>query len=63
MELLKIEDHNYSIVYINDNGKYQVYKRLDENQWQIFHRNKWNNVTDPTNLEKVLKNNKNCEAS
>lgn len=61
MELLKIEDHSYSIVYVNDNNKYQVYRRFNENKWQLFHRNRWNDVADSSDLEKFLKNNKNYE--
>ena len=57
MEIVKIEDHDYSIIYVNDNGKYQVYRRFNENKWQLFHRNKWTDVTDSNDLEKLLKHN------
>ena len=57
MEIVKIEDHNYSIIYVNDSGKYRVYRRFNENKWQLFHRNRWNDVADSNDLEKLLKNN------
>ena len=49
MKILKVEDHSYSIIYVNDNEKYNVYKRIDDGKWEIFHRNQWrtvkNNIT------------------
>ena len=55
MEIVKIEDHNYSIIYVNDSGKYRVYRRFNENKWQLFHRNRWNDIADSNDLEKLLK--------
>ena len=54
MKLLKVEDHNYSIIYINDNGRYNVYRRFDSIKWEIFHRNEWRPVTDSIELEKTF---------
>ena len=58
MKILKVEDHNYKIIYINDNGNYNVYRRLSETDWCIFsiRRNKWVKVDDVTELEKTFKN-------
>lgn len=50
MKILKVEDHSYSIIYVNDNEKYNVYKRIDEGKWEIFHRNQWKPVTVPVNI-------------
>ena len=44
MKILKVEDHSYSIMYVNDNEKYNVYKRVAENKWEVFHRNQWKPV-------------------
>ena len=43
MEILKIEEHNYKIIYINDNNNYNVYRRLDINEWEKFsvYKNIW----------------------
>jgi hypothetical protein len=58
MKILKVEDHNYKIIYINDNGHYNVYRRLSETDWSVFsiRRNKWVKVEDVTDLEKSFKN-------
>lgn len=53
MKLLKVEDHNYSIIYINDKERYNVYRRFDSNKWEIFRRNEWRQVTDSIELEKT----------
>jgi hypothetical protein len=50
MKILKVEDHSYSIIYVNDNETYNVYKRIDEGKWEIFHRNQWKPVTVPINI-------------
>ena len=58
MKILKVEDHSYSIIYVNDNEKYNIYKRIDEGKWEIFHRNQWKPVTVPiniTSLDKMFK--------
>lgn len=54
MKILKVEDHNYQIIYINDNEKYQVYRRFDETRWQIFRRNDWKPVDECFELEKAF---------
>jgi hypothetical protein len=56
MKILKVEDHSYSIIYVNDNEKYNVYKRIDEGKWEIFHRNQWKPVTVNTvQLDQLFK--------
>ena len=54
MKLLKVEPHNYHIIYVNDDDKYDMYKRLDENTWEIFKNDKWKPVHDYFELEKVF---------
>jgi hypothetical protein len=58
MKLLKVEDHNYSIIYVNDNENYNVYRRFNENKWEIFYRNRWNEFTKHEELEKLFKERK-----
>ena len=58
MKIIKIEEHNYSIIYTNDNEKYNVYKRSGETKWEIFHRNNWKEITDYSDLEKLFKDKK-----
>ena len=57
MKILKVEDHNYKIIYINNNGHYNVYKRLSKTEWEEFssRRNKWIKVDDVIKLEKAFK--------
>jgi hypothetical protein len=54
MKLLKIEEHNYSIVYVNDNEEYKVYRRFSENKWEVFYRNNWIEVDNKNDLELLL---------
>jgi len=63
MKLLKVEDHNYSIIYVNDNETYTVYRRFNENKWQIFYRNRWNEFTKHEELEKLFKEREKNEKS
>lgn len=55
MKILKIEDHNYKIIYINDNSNYNVYRRIDNNQWDKFsvNRNNWYSIDDKNEIEKL----------
>jgi hypothetical protein len=55
MKLLKIEEHNYSIVYVNDNENYKVYRRFNENKWEVFYRNKWDELRNHDELEQLFK--------
>jgi hypothetical protein len=58
MKILKIEVHDYSIITINDGEKYYIYRRFNENKWEIFRREQWKLVEDNIELEKVFKENK-----
>jgi hypothetical protein len=43
---------------VNDNEKYNVYRRFNENKWEIFYRNRWNEFTKHEELEKLFKERK-----
>lgn len=58
MKIIKTEEHNYSIIYINDNEKYNVYRRTNETKWEIFHRNNWKEISDCSDLEALFKGKK-----
>ena len=57
MKILKIEDHNYKIIYINNNEVYNVYRRLSSTEWEKFsvNRNKWYAVEDKTDIQELEK--------
>ena len=63
MKLLKIEDHDYQIIYINDNESYNVYRRFSNGNWSIFRRNAWRVVENSDNLEEFYKTIKNEKSS
>lgn len=52
MKVLKVEEHDYHIIYINDNENYNAYRRINENTWEKYHRNEWRPTTDYLKLEK-----------
>ena len=54
MKIFKVEEYNYSIIYINDNENYNVYRRMNAITWEIFRRNEWDPVSDCSELEKVF---------
>ena len=53
MRILKIEDYNYSIVYIESNRKSAVYKRFANGDWLLLKGNKWVAVENADELEKL----------
>ena len=53
MKILKIEDYNYSIVYIECEKKSDVYKRITNGDWLLLKRNKWVSVDNADELEKL----------
>jgi hypothetical protein len=53
MEILRIIEHNYSIVYVNNNEKYNIYKRFSENKWEILDREQWKKIEDTIGLEEL----------
>ena len=57
MKILKTEDHNYKIIYINDNEVYDVYRRLSRTEWDKFsvRRKRWYRVEDNNDIHKLEK--------
>jgi hypothetical protein len=55
MEVLKIEEHNYKIIYINDDNNYNVYRRLNINEWEKFsvYKNSWFVILDKNEIDKL----------
>jgi hypothetical protein len=58
MKILKIEDYNYSIVYVEDKKKSVVYKRFVDGNWMRLNRNTWTVVANIDQLEKLFKEKK-----
>jgi len=58
MKILKIEDYNYSIVYVEDKKKFVVYKRFVDGNWMRLNRNTWTVVANIDQLEKLFKEKK-----
>lgn len=54
MKILKIEDYNYSIVYVEDKKKSVVYKRFVDGNWMLLNRNTWTVVVNIDQLEKLF---------
>ena len=55
MKILKIEDYNYSIVYVEDKKQSAVYKRFTNGDWLRLKRNSWVSVERADELEKLFK--------
>jgi hypothetical protein len=53
MEIIKISEHKYSIVYVNNNEEYNIYRRYSEDKWEVLYKEQWNNVEYTTELEKL----------
>lgn len=58
MKILKIEDYNYSIIYVENNNESLVYKRFNENKWMQLNSNHWSIVKNFDELEKAFKQKK-----
>lgn len=61
MKILKIENHDYKIIYINDNEVYNAYRRFNKTKWQKYSTNKntWydiDNLLETEKLEKAYEN-------
>lgn len=57
MKILKIEDHNYKIIYINDNEVYNAYRRLSSTEWEKYsvNRERWYTIEDEIETQKLEK--------
>ena len=58
MKILKIEDYNYSIVYVEDGNESTVYKRFVNGNWMYLNGNSWIDVKNIDQLEKLFKEKK-----
>ena len=58
MKILKIEDYNYSIVYVENKDESSVYKRFSDGKWVRLNGNNWSTVKNVDQLEKVFKEKK-----
>jgi hypothetical protein len=58
MKILKIEDYNYSIVYIENENESSVYKRFIDGKWMYLYRNNWSVVKNIDQLEIAYKQKK-----
>ena len=54
MKILKIEDYNYSIVYVEHTNESSVYKRLYNGSWLYLNGNRWTTVNNAIELEKLF---------
>ena len=58
MKILKIEDYNYSVVYVEDKKESAVYKRFVNGDWMRLKGNSWIDVKNIDQLEKLFKERK-----
>ena len=54
IEILKIEEHRYSIVYTTADGKAEVHKRKEDGSWQTLRNGSWTESRNAADLEKAL---------
>jgi len=54
VKLLKVEEHNYHIIYINDGENYNTYRRINETKWERYHMGEWSLIDEFFELEKVF---------
>lgn len=54
LSILKIEEHNYSTVYVKDGSLYRVYRRINKNTWEIFSKKEWKKLSDCSELERLF---------
>lgn len=54
MDILKIEEHRYSIVYTTKDGKTEVHKRHEDGAWQTLSGNSWVESKNKSELEEAF---------
>jgi hypothetical protein len=59
MKILRIEDYSFSIVYVENENEFSVYKRFVDGKWMYLKRNNWLDVKNVDDLEKIFQKNKN----
>ena len=55
MKILRKEDYNYSILYIENENKCSAYKRLADGNWMRLNGGDWSSVKNVDELEKAFK--------
>jgi hypothetical protein len=55
MKILRKEDYNYSILYIENENKCSAYKRLADGNWLYLKNGDWSSVKNVDELEKAFK--------
>jgi hypothetical protein len=51
MKIVKKIPMNYTVVYVDDNGKYSAYKRFDSSEWYDVTKNRL--ISNPELLERL----------
>ena len=54
MEVIKIEDYYYSIVYVKHNGKFSIYRRFVDGKWEFLKGDNWSTIKNVDELEKLF---------
>lgn len=44
VDILKIEDYHYQIVYATVGSTYQAYKRISSTEWQVYQGGEWSTL-------------------
>ena len=55
ISIIKVEEYKYHIIYATIDSKYGVYKRLDQDNWQVYQSGKWSVVK--SSILKLLESN------
>jgi hypothetical protein len=54
MEVIKIEDYNYSIVYVEHNDKFSIYRRFVDGKWEYLKGGNWSTIKNVDELEMLF---------
>ena len=44
IDILKIEDYHYQIIYMMVDSTYRAYKRLTSTNWQVYQGGEWSTL-------------------
>ena len=51
MSVIRIEEFNCHIIYINKNERYRAYKRISPSDWLIYEDGRWQSLSSRECLE------------
>ena len=51
MSIIRIEEFNYHIIYINKNERYRAYKRINSSDWLVYEGGRWQTLSSRECLE------------